>query len=341
MTESEESVELCVRKSKQEEKIFAVKRLFLSYLIQQFKKSHPEHFSHKAFADYYQKLVETDQLQEQFMLFIDEKTEKKVQEKPSFLQKGKTFFTDLFRKKTPADYQKIIADRLYDEYLKNILLKKPISTNAIYSLLEKCNTTEFYIKSPYTAFGDLTPLTFACKINDLSLVHKLQRLNADVNFPDSDLNLPLHLSVRWGRYEIVQSLLMSDEIDKECPDYKTGRTPLQEAAFCGYADIMGLLLMNGVRFEDPEKLAALARKGKIYRMSTDKKEDFEKRNFENVLEMIHYYADQKNEKHQSAEMTEKTETNSMQNKPVKIMSDQNLNQLIRTGLGFNLSREHI
>lgn len=56
--------------------------------------------------------------------------------------------------------------------------------------------------------------------------------------------------------------------------------------------------------------------------------------------MIHYYAEQKNEKHQSAEMTEKTETTSMQNKPVKIMSDQHLNQLIRTGLGFNLSHEH-
>lgn len=321
--------------NREDNEIFVIKRMFLSYLIKQFKKSHPEHFSHQAFADYYQNLVKTNQLEDQLVLFAEEKQQKNVQENPSLLQKSKTFIKNLFREKTPEDYQKIIADQLYQKILFNFNHGDQITLVDLYPLFEKCETTEFYLPVPF-ALGDFTPLTFACAINHSGLVYHLQKLNADVNFPDDDLNTPLNLSVRMGRYDIVQSLLLNKEIDKDYPDYKTGKTPLQEAVFSGYADIAGLLLRKGAKVEDRDELLDLVQHGKMYWISKEKKEDFEKRNYESVREVIQYYTAQRNEKKPSAEMIEKT-TSIQRSEPVKI-SDQHLNQVIRAQLNF--SREH-
>lgn len=92
-----------------------------------------------------------------------------------------------------------------------------------------------------------TPLWYAVKEGNASIVRLLLEFGADPNNKDSRDGTVLHIAASYGFEPVMKELLLSEKIlDINEPDeYKA--TPIYLAAFSGYPDIVSCLLQAGAK----------------------------------------------------------------------------------------------
>ena len=107
----------------------------------------------------------------------------------------------------------------------------------------------------------------AIHVGDLNQIKRHLHWGTDVNQPDPDGDMPLHVAARRGRVVIAEELLAHGaEVDAR---NAAGRTPLQVALIQGKTQLARVLLKQGAQ-EDPQSLLfLLAREGVSDRDSLD------------------------------------------------------------------------
>ena len=90
----------------------------------------------------------------------------------------------------------------------------------------------------------MNPLLNACNKGYYNIVKHLLNKGADVNAQEREGHSGLLIAVSRNHPEVVKLLLCQDDIQVDLKNDK-GTTPLKEAAFRGYLDILVLLLNKG------------------------------------------------------------------------------------------------